>query len=144
MSAQTIASNALGQNPCEIPSFADADAKIATLKTTLSELVTILKAIEKSSPKKRPKVKKVEKPRTIKSELAKFMKLSQPVSSREGVLRNISQYVRDKKLQDPKNKREFVVDKTLSTLLRLKPGEKLTFLGINKYISHLFVDSPKK
>ena len=72
------------------------------------------------------------------------MKLSQPVSSREGVLRNISQYVRDKKLQDPKNKREFVVDKTLSTLLRLKPGEKLTFLGINKYISHLFVDSPKK
>jgi|TARA_B100000902_G_scaffold52106_1_gene58795 chromatin remodeling complex protein RSC6 len=136
MSAQTIANDP--------PSFADAEEKIATLKTTLSELVTILKAIEKSSPKKRPKVKKVEKPRKIKSELAKFMKLSQPVSSREGVLRYISQYVREKKLQDPKNKREFVVDKTLSTLLKLKPGTKLTFLGINKYISHLFVDSPKK
>ena len=41
MSAQTIANDP--------PSFADAEEKIATLKTALSELVTILKAIEKSS-----------------------------------------------------------------------------------------------
>ena len=126
------------------PTFADAEEKIASIKTAITELTAILKSLEKFSSKKRPKVKKVEKPRPITKELAKFMKLSKPVSSREGVLRNISQYVRDKKLQDEKNKREFILDKTLSQLLNLKPGFKLTFLGINKHISHLFTDSTKK
>ena len=72
------------------------------------------------------------------------MKLKELVTSREEALRSISKYVRDKKLQDTENKREFVVDKTLSQLLKLKTGVKITFLGINKHISHHFDVSKNK
>ncbi len=126
------------------PTFVDVDEKLTAIKTLLAELTSVLKVIEKSSPKKRPKTKKVEKPRPISKGLATFMKLSEPSSSREGVLRAISKHVHDKKLQDVNNKREFLVDKPLSQLLKLKTGTRLTFLAINKHISHLFLDTKTK
>ena len=125
------------------PTFVDVEEKLTAIKTLLAELTSVLKVIEKTSPKKRPKTKKVEKPRPISKALASFMKLSEASSSREGVLRAISKHVHDKKLQDVNNKREFLVDKPLSQLLKLKSGTRLTFLAINKHISHLFLDVNK-
>ena len=124
-------------------SFTDVEEKIMQIKTLIGELTTLVKTLEKKGAVKRPKVKKVEKPRSISKELSKFMKLKELVTSREEALRSISKYVRDKKLQDTENKREFVVDKTLSQLLKLKTGVKITFLGINKHISHHFDVSKK-
>lgn len=119
--------------------FEDAKENICSIKKLIEELSSTLKTLEKSNNAQRPKTKKLEKMRKVNCELAHFMRLSQPMTSRENVLRFISRYVKDNKMQVETNKCEFIIDDALSKLLGLAAGSKLTFLGINKHISHLFI-----
>ena len=57
--------------------------------------------------------------------------------SRENIIRFISKYVKTQNLQNKNNKSSFVVDDKLSILLKLDKGTNITFLAINKLISHL-------
>jgi len=77
---------------------------------------------------------------TLSSDLYGFLKIenTDPLS-RIDVVRKISKYIRDKKLQDPDNRKLFNIDPELGKLFKIDNlANKYTYTHINKFIqSHL-------
>lgn len=103
----------------------------------INHLKKDIQTLNKKNNKQNKRLKK-EIPKKINNKLTKFMNLNEPVSSRENVIRFISKYIKRNKLQKYSNKRYFCVNKELAELLNIEINSKITFLEINKYISHLF------
>ena len=79
------------------------------------------------------------KPTKISPELATFLgKPKGTEMARTQVTREINGYILTNKLQDPDNRRNILADKKLSTLLRLKKGDELTYFNLQKYMSPHF------
>ena len=79
------------------------------------------------------------KPTKISNELAKF--LNKPTGTemaRTEVTREINNYIRENKLQDPKNGRHILADKKLKTLLKLKASDELTYFNLQRFMSPHF------
>jgi chromatin remodeling complex protein RSC6 len=79
------------------------------------------------------------KPTRISDELAKF--LGKPDGSemaRTDVTREINTYIRAHNLQDKENGRKINPDTKLSTLLKLKKTDELTYFNLQKYMSPHF------
>jgi len=103
-----------------------------------------LKAAEKASAKRKRKQGNrapsgFVKPTKISSELASF--LSKPEGSemaRTEVTREINAYIRTHQLQDKDNGRKINADKKLSSLLKLKSNDELTYFNLQKYMSPHF------
>tara|TARA_B100001094_G_scaffold321436_1_gene369167 strand:- start:32584 stop:32973 length:390 start_codon:yes stop_codon:yes gene_type:complete len=113
------------------------EEKLYNIKSIITELTSEVKILQKKLSK-RVKRKKKETLRKIKPDLAKFMNLDEETCvSRENIIRFISKYVKTQNLQNKNNKSSFVVDDKLSILLKLDKGTHITFLAINKLISHL-------
>lgn len=76
-------------------------------------------------------------PPKISDELADFLgKESGTEMAHTDVSRVIIKYIRDNNLQDKENRRNINPDEKLSTLFKLKDGDKLTYLNLQKHISH--------
>ena len=79
------------------------------------------------------------KPTRISKELAVFLKKPDGTEmARTEVTKEINAYIREHKLQDPKNGRKILADKKLSTLLSLGKNEELTYFNLQKYMSPHF------
>jgi len=52
------------------------------------------------------------------------------------VMKNISTYIKEKDLQVQENKRQFVPNKELSKIFGIKKATSMTFVEINKHVSH--------
>jgi upstream activation factor subunit UAF30 len=84
------------------------------------------------------------KPTRISDELAKF--LEKPTGSemaRTDVTREINKYIRAHNLQDKENGRKINPDSKLSTLLKLKKTDELTYFNLQKYMSPHFQKNEK-
>lgn len=84
------------------------------------------------------------KPTRISDELAKF--LEKPTGSemaRTDVTREINKYIRAHNLQDKENGRKINPDSKLSTLLKLKKTDELTYFNLQKYMSPHFSKNEK-
>lgn len=122
------------------PTFKDLDSRLKQIKSIIGEVSIIIKHIEKNKPiATNNKITKTEPQKHIVSKLSEFMCLSNNKATRGAVLKSISKYARDNNLQKSQDKRVFLTDEKLSTLLRVDLNTKITFLGINKHISHLFM-----
>ena len=103
-----------------------------------------VKAAQKASAKKKRRqgnrpASGFIKPTLISSELAKF--LGQPEGTmlpRTDVTKSINAYIKEHKLQNPKNGREIFPDETLTKLLKIPKGDELTFFNLQKYMSPHF------
>jgi upstream activation factor subunit UAF30 len=85
------------------------------------------------------------KPTLISNELAAF--LNKPVGTemaRTEVTREINAYIREHKLQDKDNGRKIIADKKLTSLLKLKKGDELTYFNLQKYMSPHFAKASDK
>jgi chromatin remodeling complex protein RSC6 len=85
------------------------------------------------------------RPCLVSDELATF--LGKPAGSemaRTEVSKEINNYIRVNNLQDEKNGRQINADSKLSTLLKLQPGDSLTYFNLQRYMKHHFlkVDAP--
>jgi chromatin remodeling complex protein RSC6 len=79
------------------------------------------------------------KPTLISSELAQFLgKDDGTLMARTEVTKQINSYIKEHKLQDPKNGRIIIPDDTLGKLLNIQKGEELTFFNLQKYMSPHF------
>lgn len=79
------------------------------------------------------------KPTLISNELAAFLGKDKGTEmARTDVTREINTYIRANKLQDPQNGRKINADSQLSTLLKLKPDDELTYFNLQKYMSPHF------
>lgn len=103
-----------------------------------------LKNAQKASLKKKRKVGNrapsgFVKPTLISNELAGF--LGKPEGSemaRTDVTREINKYIRSNNLQDKENGRKINPDKKLTSLLKLKKGDELTYFNLQRYMSPHF------
>jgi chromatin remodeling complex protein RSC6 len=80
------------------------------------------------------------KPTKITDELAHF--LGKEVGSelaRTEVSKEINRYVKANDLKDKTNGRIIIADQNLSNLLRLSPGDQLTYFNLQRYLKHHFI-----
>ena len=79
------------------------------------------------------------KPTKISNELASFLNKPKGTEmARTEVTREINNYIRENKLQDPKNGRHILADKKLKTLLKLKNTDELTYFNLQRFMSPHF------
>ena len=104
-----------------------------------------LKAAQKASSKKRRtngnrQPSGFVKPTRISDELAEFLgKTVGTEMARTVVSKEINQYIRTNKLQDPANGRKINPDSKLSKLLKINKGDELTYFNLQKYMKHHFI-----
>ena len=107
-----------------------------------------LKAAHKAGKKKRKTGNRAPsgfiKPTKISSELATFLgKAKGTEMARTAVTREINSYIREHKLQDPKNGRRILADAKLRKLLKLKKDDELTYFNLQRYMSPHFAKATK-
>ena len=79
------------------------------------------------------------KPTLISAELATFLGKTQGTEmARTEVTREINAYIRANSLQDKTNGRKINADSKLSSLLKLKADEELTYFNLQRYMSPHF------
>ena len=135
--------------------FSNFLEKLQQVNTLLSSLKTEFRALEKKTTREFKVVQKQNakrkrkqgnrspsgfvKPTLISHELADFLKKSHGSEmARTEVTREINAYIREHKLQDKDNGRKINADKKLTSLLKLKKDDELTYFNLQKYMSHHF------
>lgn len=79
------------------------------------------------------------KPALISSELATFLnKPEGTLMARTAVTKEINNYIKEHSLQDKVNGRTIVPNDALIKLLKVGPGEQLSYFNLQKYMSHHF------
>ena len=126
----------------------ELSATIASLKSEYRALekkwVRELKTAQKTNAKRKRKSGNrapsgFVKPTRISDELAKFLeKPAGTEMARTDVTREINKYIRSNNLQDKENGRKINPDSKLSTLLKLKKTDELTYFNLQKYMSPHF------
>lgn len=126
--------------------FSQFSLKLTTIHSSFTALKNDLRVLEKrcnkdmkSMMKKSSKKKRnpnrapsgFVKPALISEELATF--LGKPLGTemaRTSVTKEINQYIKEKSLGDKSNGRHIIPDEALSTLLKLKPEDELTYFNL--------------
>lgn len=135
-------------------------AKLQQLGVLISSLKAEYRALEKkwtrelktaqkqSSKRKRKAGNRAPsgfvKPTRISDELAKFLeKPAGTEMARTEVTRDINKYIRTHNLQDKENGRKINPDSKLSSLLKLKKTDELTYFNLQRYMSPHFAKASK-
>lgn len=133
--------------------------KIGMLATGLKEVQVIVKLLSKEYEKQQKIIEKVQnkrqnarnspsgfaKPNTISTELCDFIGVPHGTQkSRTDITRFINAYVKEKDLNDPKNRRFIIPDAKLKKILNVKDGEEVNFFILQRLISHHFPPSASK
>lgn len=141
--------------------FAEVGAKLQSAFTVLQTLKTEYKTLEKSVTKELKVLQKAAakkkrssgnrapsgfvKPTLISDELATFLgKAKGSELARTEVSKEINGYIREHKLQDPKNGRNINADAKLAKLLKLTKDDKLTYFNLQRFMKHHFPKTEKK
>ena len=131
-------------------------AKVNELSLFYTTLKTQYKALQKVVLKEHKTAQKVSnrknkrsgnrkpsgfvRPCLVSDELAAFLgKPSGTEMARTDVSKEINNYIRSNKLQDPKNGRQINADTKLTALLKLQAGDSLTYFNLQRYMKHHFL-----
>ena len=133
--------------------FATVLEQLAAAQTTLKGLMTTVRQLEKRVARDRKVMQKkmkgrakrvvdpnkppsgFAKPGPVSDELRAFLKLGpEELIARTEVTKKITEYCKANNLQKAEDKRTINVDGPLKKLLRLKKGDELTFLNLQKYM----------
>ena len=112
-----------------------AGKHVRTLQDGLKTLQKSFKSLDKQNKqrKKRPQV-----PLNLSNDLEKFLSIKHgTMLTKAQVMKSISSYIKEKNLQVTENKRQFVPNKELSKIFKIKgKAPSMTFVEINKHVSH--------
>ena len=102
------------------------------LQESLKSLQKTCKMAEKQSKKKNT----VQSKNTLSKELEKFISVEHGTQlTKAEVMKGVSKYIKDKKLQLSENKRQFKADKTMQKIFGMDVKKPLTFVEIGGHIS---------
>lgn len=111
-----------------------AGKQVRSLQDGLKNLQKSFKLMDRQNKqrKKRPQV-----PLNLSNDLEKFLSIKHgTMLTKAQVMKSISNYIKEKNLQVKENKRTFVPNKELSKIFKMKKPSALTFVEINKHVSH--------
>lgn len=134
--------------------FASLLAQLTSLRSQLTTVTTQVRMLSKRADRELKQAQKVGrkkrktgnrapsgfvKPTKISSELAAFLNKPKGTEmARTEVTREINNYIREHKLQDPKNGRHIIADSKLKKLLKLTSKDNLTYFNLQRYMSPHF------
>ena len=135
--------------------FNEFMAKLTQMRTSLSQLATDFRSLQKRSERELKAAQKqgqkrkrksgnrapsgFVKPTLISDDLAAFLgKAKGSELARTDVTREINAYIRANNLQDPTNGRKINPDAKLTKLLSLKKSDELTYFNLQRFMSPHF------
>jgi len=140
--------------------FAQLLTQLSVLRTQLTSVTSQVRALSKRSERELKQAAKAGrkkrktgnrapsgfvKPTAISKELANFLNKPHGAEmARTEVTREINNYIRQHKLQDPKNGRHILADSKLRKLLKLKKDDELTYFNLQRYMSPHFAKAGQK
>jgi chromatin remodeling complex protein RSC6 len=143
---ETKVSSRLGEYADKINQLSSlVSAMKSEFKSLEKSVAKELKAAEKASQKrKRASGNRAPsgfvKPTLISDELALFLgKDKGSKLARTAVSKEINNYIRANKLQDPANGRKINADSKLGKLLKLAKTDELTYFNLQKFMKHHFI-----
>ena len=114
--------------------LAVAGKHVRTLQDEFKEMFKEFRLIDRQNKqkKKRPQV-----PLTLSKELETFLSVEHGTKlTKAQVMKTISSYIKEQNLQVAENKRQFIPNKDLSKIFKIKKAHSMTFVEINKHVSH--------
>ena len=158
--APVVATPAVTADPTLSDQFTQLLGQLSALRSQLTSVTSQvrilskktereLKLAHKAGKKKRKSGNRAPsgfvKPTKISTELANFLgKEKGTEMARTSVTREINSYIREHKLQDPKNGRIILADAKLRKLLKLKKEDELTYFNLQRYMSPHFAKAKPK
>ena len=158
--APVVAAPVEDEVPTLTGDFTEFMAKLQQVSSLLSSLKSEFRSLEKKATRELKAAQKASakrkrkagnrspsgfvKPTLISNELAAFLAKPEGTQmARTEVTREINAYIRANKLQDPENGRKINADTKLTSLLKLSPGDELTYFNLQKYMSPHFAKASK-
>ena len=115
------------------------------IKNLKSRTTRTLRQKRKGKRKSTNTVSGFMKPVGISKEMSKFAGWdTKELKSRIDVTRNLCAYIKDNDLQKPEDKRKIIPDKKIRKLLRMEPGDELTYYQLQQKIQCHFEKVEKK
>lgn len=153
-STQSVTAPAAPAAPGLSEQFQQLLAQLQTLRSQLTTVTTQVRVLSKKAERELKQAQKVGKkkrksgnrapsgfvkPTRISTELANFLNKPKGTEmARTEVTREINNYIREHKLQDPKNGRHIIADAKLKKLLKLTSKDNLTYFNLQRYMSPHF------
>jgi len=151
--------NKVSERPASDLIISDVLEKMVALSAHIKSIQISMKCLVKEFDKQKKIIDKVQKKRDkamkspsgfakpckISNELCDFIDAPHGSEfSRTDITRKINEYVKEKNLNNPENRREFFPDKKLKSILKINDGEKVTYFILQRLIAHHFPPSASK
>lgn len=117
-----------------IGTISSQSKEVKFLQDELRGIHRTFRLLEKQS---RQRKKKPQAKLSLSKDLEKFLSLDHgTMATKAEVMKMISAYIKEKNLQVQTDKRKFLPNKELSKIFGVKKPQNMTFVEINKHISH--------
>ena len=114
--------------------LAVAGKQVRSIQDSLKQLNREFRNLDRQNKAKK---KRPQTPLSLSSDLANFLSLQQGTKlTKAEVMKSISTYIKEKNLQVAENKRQFIPNKQLAKIFNIKKPTSMTFVEINKHVSH--------
>lgn len=111
-----------------------AGKQVRTLQEGFKEMFKEFRLLDRQNKKKK---KRPQVPLTLSNDLETFLSVEHGTKlTKAQVMKTISSYIKEKDLQVAENKRQFIPNKELSKIFKIKKPHSMTFVEINKHVSH--------
>jgi chromatin remodeling complex protein RSC6 len=133
--------------------------RMQDFSNNLKEMMSIIKSLQKEHQKVVKQTTKKNKngnkegtkrspsgfaqPTLLSDQLCDFLNVPHGTSlARTEVTKQINEYIKKNKLQNPEDKRQIIPDSKLKSLLNMKDDDKLSYFNVQSYLKHQFVKTP--
>jgi chromatin remodeling complex protein RSC6 len=114
--------------------LASAGKQVRTIQDSLKLLNREFRNLDRQNKAKK---KRPQTPLLLSTDLEVFLSVQHgTMLTKAAVMKSISSYIKEKNLQVAENKRQFIPNKQLSKIFNIKKPHSMTFVEINKHVSH--------
>ena len=111
-----------------------AGKQVRGLQDSLKQLNREFRNLDRQNKAKK---KRPQTPLVLSADLENFLSLQHgTMLTKAEVMKSISSYIKEKNLQVAENKRQFIPNKQLAKIFNIKKPQSMTFVEINKHVSH--------
>ena len=114
--------------------LAAAGKQVRSIQDSLKQLNREFRNLDRQNKAKK---KRPQTPLLLSTDLENFLSVQHGTKlTKAQVMKSISSYIKEKNLQVAENKRQFIPNKQLAKIFNIKKPHSMTFVEINKHVSH--------